>query len=111
MPSMLNQLESSLGLSVTEDRQVKFGCLLATTHYLKFVPLQTLTTVVEELDRTLFESFTKPKAAKAMDILRGGILDSKMDWYETPQPTGKLTTRHRQHLSSPQIYGHICTRY
>lgn len=50
--------------------------------------LQTLMTVVQELDKTLFEGYIKPKASVAVGILRGGILDSEMDWYETPQPTG-----------------------
>lgn len=45
---------------------------------------------VQELDQTLFEGYIKPKAAVAMSILRSGILDPNMDWYETPQPTGSL---------------------
>jgi len=68
IPSMLTQLEAALGISIAEDRQ-------------------TLLTVVQELDKTLFDGYVKPKAKIAMDILRRGILDSNMDWYETPQPT------------------------
>ncbi|RDB30270.1 Exocyst complex component 2 [Hypsizygus marmoreus] len=68
IPSMLSQLETGLGTSVAEDKQ-------------------TLMTVVQELDKTLFEGYVKPKAEIAMEILRRGILDSNMDWYETPQPT------------------------
>ncbi|KAF5383308.1 hypothetical protein D9615_005002 [Tricholomella constricta] len=68
IPGMLTQLEAALGISIAEDRQ-------------------TLLTVVQELDKTLFDGYVKPKANVAMDILRGGILDSNMDWYETPQPT------------------------
>ena len=45
-------------------------------------------TVVQELDKTLFEGYVKPKASVATSIVRRGILDSDMDWYETPQPTG-----------------------
>lgn len=45
-------------------------------------------TVVQELDKTLFEGYVKPKANIVMGIIRNGILDSQMDWYETPQPTG-----------------------
>jgi hypothetical protein len=51
---------------------------------------QALTTVVQDLDRALFEGYIKPKASVAIGILRGGILDTNMDWYETPQPTGKF---------------------
>lgn len=45
-------------------------------------------TVVQELDKTLFGGYVKPKAAIVTNIVRRGILDSDMDWYETPQPTG-----------------------
>lgn len=44
--------------------------------------------VVQELDKTLFESYVKPKATAVTGIVRGGILDPAMDWYETPQPKG-----------------------
>ncbi|KAG5643067.1 hypothetical protein DXG03_001595 [Asterophora parasitica] len=68
IPSMLTQLEVALEINIAEDRQ-------------------TLLTVVQELDKTLFDGYVKPKAKAAMDILRSGILDPNMDWYETPQPT------------------------
>jgi exocyst complex component 2 len=45
--------------------------------------------VVDQLDQTLFDDFIKPKVTVATGKLRGGILDPKMDWYETPQPTGE----------------------
>lgn len=47
-------------------------------------------TVVAELDKTLFEGYLKSKSETVTTILRGGILDSQMDWYDTPQPTGRL---------------------
>lgn len=50
-------------------------------------------TVVRELDKTLFDGYAKPKASVAMSIVRNGILDSEMDWYETPQPTGEIQFR------------------
>ncbi|KAF8886545.1 exocyst complex component sec5 [Infundibulicybe gibba] len=68
IPGMLNQLEVAFGISISDDRQ-------------------TLMTVVQELDKTLFESYYKPKASVATSIIRRGILESDMDWYETPQPT------------------------
>ncbi|KAL1743983.1 exocyst complex component Sec5-domain-containing protein [Schizophyllum fasciatum] len=68
IPSMITQLENAFGISVAEERT-------------------TLMTVVQELDKTLFESFVKPKGVAVMRILRSGILSSDMDWYETPQPT------------------------
>jgi hypothetical protein len=45
--------------------------------------------VVDQLDQMLFEKFINPKVTVATGKLRGGILDPKMDWYETPQPTGE----------------------
>lgn len=45
--------------------------------------------VVDQLDQTLFEGFIKPKVTVATGKLRSGILDPRMDWYETPQPTGE----------------------
>ncbi|EGO29432.1 hypothetical protein SERLADRAFT_445247 [Serpula lacrymans var. lacrymans S7.9] len=68
IPNMINQLENAFGINVEDDRQ-------------------TLMKVVRELDKTLFESYVKPKSERAMRILRGGILGSKMDWYDTPQPS------------------------
>lgn len=47
-------------------------------------------TVIQELDNRLFNGYIKPKATTVMDIIRSGILDSNMDWYETPQPTGNV---------------------
>jgi len=45
--------------------------------------------VVNQLDQMLFEKFINPKVTVATGKLRGGILDPKMDWYETPQPAGE----------------------
>ncbi|KAK7036624.1 Exocyst complex component S5 [Paramarasmius palmivorus] len=52
---------------------------------------KTLMTVVHELDKTLFEGYAKPRASVATGLLRSGILDEEMDWYETPQPRGRPT--------------------
>ncbi|KAJ7810126.1 exocyst complex component sec5 [Mycena leptocephala] len=68
VPSMITQMETAFGISIAEDRT-------------------TLMTVVQELDKTLFEGYTKPKADNVTSIIRGGILNSGMDWYDTPQPT------------------------
>ena len=45
-------------------------------------------TVVTELDKTLFEGYIKAKSDAVISIIRRGILDDQMDWYETPQPNG-----------------------
>ncbi|KAJ8087260.1 Exocyst complex component S5 [Marasmius tenuissimus] len=67
IPGMITQLESAFGIAIADDRQ-------------------TLMTVVQELDKTLFEGYAKPRASVATTLLRGGILDNEMDWFETPQP-------------------------
>jgi exocyst complex component 2 len=45
--------------------------------------------VVKDLDTKLFNGYVKPKSSILTDIIRNGILDSNMDWFETPQPTGQ----------------------
>ncbi|PSR78598.1 hypothetical protein PHLCEN_2v7345 [Hermanssonia centrifuga] len=67
IPSMISELETAFNTSVQDEKQ-------------------TLMAVVQELDKTLFESYVKPKSAVLMGIVRDGVLDSSMDWYETPQP-------------------------
>ncbi|KIM53074.1 hypothetical protein SCLCIDRAFT_32138 [Scleroderma citrinum Foug A] len=65
IPNMMSQLEKAYGLRV----------------------LQTLMKVVQELDKTLFDGYVKPKSAVVTSILKEGILDPAMDWYDTPHPT------------------------
>ncbi|OSD08742.1 hypothetical protein PYCCODRAFT_1448893 [Trametes coccinea BRFM310] len=67
IPNMLTELETAFNTSLAHDKE-------------------TLMTVVQELDKTLFESYFKPKSAALTAIVRNGILDPAMDWYETPQP-------------------------
>ncbi|KAG8954915.1 hypothetical protein FRC04_010399 [Tulasnella sp. 424] len=43
--------------------------------------------VINELDKTLFGDYIKPKSDDVTSILRAGILDPAMDWLETPRPT------------------------
>jgi len=47
-------------------------------------------TVMTELDQTLFKTYVKAKLEEALTLLRGGLLDPQMDWYDTPQPTGRF---------------------
>ncbi|KZT28105.1 hypothetical protein NEOLEDRAFT_1233888 [Neolentinus lepideus HHB14362 ss-1] len=68
IPSMVSDLETAFSISMDQDRQ-------------------TLMTVVQELDKTLFDSYISPKAAVVKGMIRSGILDSDIDWYETPRPT------------------------
>ncbi|KAI0284606.1 exocyst complex component Sec5-domain-containing protein [Russula aff. rugulosa BPL654] len=68
IPDMITQLETAFNITVDNDKA-------------------TLMSVVDQLDQLLFEKFIKPKVTVVTGKLRGGILDPKMDWYETPQPT------------------------
>ncbi|KAH9835275.1 exocyst complex component Sec5-domain-containing protein [Rhodofomes roseus] len=67
IPNMATELGNSLGVSMEEDKR-------------------TLMSVVQELDKTLFQSYVKPKSGALMGMVRNGVLDPQMDWYETPQP-------------------------
>jgi exocyst complex component 2 len=70
---------------LAHDRQVRGT---TNSRYFNRPFAQTLTKVVQELDKTLFDSYIKPKSDFITSIVRGGILDGEMDWYETPQPKG-----------------------
>lgn len=45
---------------------------------------------LQELDKNLFDSYIKPKSKVIIGLVRGGILNSQMDWYDTPQPKGTV---------------------
>ncbi|KAH8116013.1 exocyst complex component Sec5-domain-containing protein, partial [Phellopilus nigrolimitatus] len=68
IPSMISQLERALGTNVDSDKA-------------------TLTQVVQELDHSLFDGYVKPKATAVTAIVQKGVLDTSMDWYESPRPT------------------------
>lgn len=70
-------------------------------------------TVVQELDKTLFDGLVNPKATVIKGIVRDGVLDSNMDWYETPQPTGRASQSYLldQTNKVDQKYDHICSKY
>jgi len=44
--------------------------------------------MTKSLDRTLFDDFVEKRAAVVIGIIRSGILDASIDWYEMPPPTG-----------------------
>ena len=90
IPSMINQLESAFGVTIEDDRQASFTISSSNPPPTDNHSLQTLMTVVRELDTTLFDGYVKPKTTVATGIIRDGILNSNMDWYETPQPTGTI---------------------
>jgi exocyst complex component 2 len=45
--------------------------------------------VVEQLDESLFSEYVKAKSSVVNAIIRKGISESGIDWYETPRPVGK----------------------
>jgi hypothetical protein len=89
---MMMQLESAIGVNMNDEKQVMTLSLLTLRPETKsrFGFEQTLLTVVQELENTLFEGYVRPKSEVVTKILRSGILDPNMDWYETSQPTGML---------------------
>ncbi|KAG1721393.1 exocyst complex component Sec5-domain-containing protein [Suillus paluster] len=88
IPGMLSQLENALGVSVEDDRRA-------------------LMKAVTALDKTLFDGYVKPKAAVIATILRDGILDKNMDWYETPQPTEIRTYMYKALMGLVEIHAQI----
>ncbi|KAG8685871.1 hypothetical protein FRC09_014486, partial [Ceratobasidium sp. 395] len=68
IPSMINQLEAAFSTSIANERR-------------------TLVEVVTQLDKTLFDEFTRSKIVHLNQTMRHGILESGLDWYETPRPT------------------------
>ncbi|CAA7268370.1 unnamed protein product [Cyclocybe aegerita] len=90
IPSMLVQLETAFGISMTEDRKV-------------------LMTVVNELDKTLFDGYVKAKGEVVNTIIRDGILDPQMDWYETSQPTEIRPYMHETLMALVGVHSQVCT--
>ncbi|KIJ39010.1 hypothetical protein M422DRAFT_258163 [Sphaerobolus stellatus SS14] len=68
IPNMFNQMEIVFGSSAEEERQ-------------------TLAAVLVEVDRTLFDDYAKQTAMNLTRLIREGIMDTNMDWFETPRPT------------------------
>ncbi|KAF8999104.1 exocyst complex component sec5 [Cyathus striatus] len=90
IPSMLTQLENAFGISIAEDRQ-------------------TFMSVVRELDKTLFERYLEPKAIILKGIIRSGIIDPAMDWYETPQPTEIRPYMYETLMFLVGIHAQVCS--
>lgn len=101
IPDTVAQLETAFNIVVDNDKSVSNptgepthipSLLLSSTlanWQLTYYSDQTLMSAVDQLDQMLFEKFINPKVTVVTGKLRGGILDPKMDWYETPQPTGE----------------------
>jgi len=68
LPSMFRELETAFGISVSGERK-------------------SVLEMTKSLDRTLFDDFVEKKAAAVNGIIRSGILDANIDWYEMPPPT------------------------
>ncbi|KDR72646.1 hypothetical protein GALMADRAFT_73791 [Galerina marginata CBS 339.88] len=69
LPGMVTQLENAFGVSLAEDRITMNG-------------------VVGELDKTLFEAYTKPRAAVIKEHIQRAVPGSEVDWYRAQQPVG-----------------------
>lgn len=90
IPSMLDQLEAAFGTSLMQDRQ-------------------TLMIVVKELNKTLFDAYVNPKSEALEAVMRNGILDPAMDWYETPQPTEVRPYMYEVLTTLVGIHAQICS--
>ncbi|KAF8970197.1 exocyst complex component Sec5-domain-containing protein [Flammula alnicola] len=67
IPNMISRLESAFGLSLPEDRY-------------------TLNSVVEELEKTLLDSYVKPRADIIKLHFQDAVANSEVDWYRISQP-------------------------
>jgi exocyst complex component 2 len=88
IPSMVTQLEGAFGVSLVADRQVCVF-LVECSHVIIIVASQTLKTVVEELDKSLFNGYVKPRTEVIANKIYEAILGGHVDWYRAPQPKGK----------------------
>ena len=85
---MVTQLEGAFGVSLVADRQVGVF-LVECSHVIIIVTSQTLKTVVEELDKSLFDGYVKPRAEVIANKIHEATLGGHIDWYRAPQPKGK----------------------
>lgn len=67
-PSLINLFETLFAVSVDSERRM-------------------LMDVVQEMDRLLFDYYIKQRSSTLNRIIRDGILNSGIDWYDTPRPT------------------------
>ncbi|PVG00796.1 hypothetical protein CPB86DRAFT_782356 [Serendipita vermifera] len=68
IPAMLSQVQSSFGIAMDEAQR-------------------KLNDVIRSVDMTLFEDYIRPKASVLTSLMRKGIIDSGVDWYDLPRPT------------------------
>ncbi|KAF8329383.1 exocyst complex component sec5 [Cantharellus anzutake] len=68
IPTMINQLESALNVSISHDRK-------------------TLMEVVSVLDSTLFDDFIRLKSSKVREMIHTGVNGGTADWTESTRPT------------------------
>ena len=63
--------------------------------------------VVRGVDRTLFEDYIKPKVAHFIALIRKGVLESNVDWFETPRPTEVRQYIHEILISLVAIHAQV----
>lgn len=102
---MLNQLQGSMGVPLDEARRVRVG-FVAQMCMSNPYP-QTLVEVVRGVDRTLFEDYIKPKVAHFTALIRKGVTESDVDWFETPRPTEVRQYIHEILISLVAIHAQV----
>ncbi|KZS97149.1 hypothetical protein SISNIDRAFT_406460 [Sistotremastrum niveocremeum HHB9708] len=90
IPTMIDQLQTALGVQVEEDRR-------------------TILEVTGELDKTLFDDFVKRRASPITSIIRAGVLDDSIDWYEMPPPKEVRPYIYEVLISLVEIHAHVST--
>ncbi|KAJ3567835.1 hypothetical protein NP233_g6101 [Leucocoprinus birnbaumii] len=105
-----------LVLLASDESPIVAGNFLAKeesseTNHLDLLDLSdgTLMVVVRELDKTLFDGYVNPKSETLKTVMRGGILDPSMDWYDTPQPTEVRPYMYEALTTLVGIHAQVCS--
>lgn len=110
-PSLINHLETLFATNVDSDRRVRDPRALFLFLVARLITSQTSMTIVTEMDKILFDYYIKQKSSALNKIVHDGILNSGIDWYDTPRPTGSSCSPSmaRTRLNICQKYELTCT--
>jgi exocyst complex component 2 len=50
--------------------------------------------VLDNMDEMIFSDYVKRRLVLLVEVIQGGILNSGVDWLNTPKPTGESELKH-----------------
>ncbi|KAF9482689.1 hypothetical protein BDN70DRAFT_401033 [Pholiota conissans] len=89
LPSMITQLESLLGSTFVDEKN-------------------ELNDIIDELDETLFERYTKPRAQLFKICLKSAVSKAQIDWYTVPIPLSIRPYAFELLNYLVEVHAHIC---